>query len=68
MRRTITSELVFFHESLDPMDLLLGGDEIVLLKALCHIVNKCAFVGAYTDAIQGDAIKKHFELLNLLAQ
>src|SRR6266568_5599995 len=60
--------LILFHESPHPITLLLGGDEIVLLKALCHVVNKCAFVGAYTSAIQRDAIKKHFELLNLLAQ
>jgi len=68
MRRTITSELVFFHESLDPITLFIGGDKIVLLKALCHIVNKCAFVGTHTGAIQRYTIKKQFELLNLLAQ
>ena len=60
--------MVFFHQSLDPVDLLLRGDKIVLLKALCHIVNKCAFVGAHTGAIQRDTIKICFELLNVLAQ
>src|SRR6266568_6241669 len=60
--------LIFLYESPHPITLLLCRYEIVLLKALCHVVNKCAFVGAYTSAIQRDAIKKHFELLNLLAQ
>src|SRR6266851_277077 len=60
--------LIFLYEYLHPITLLLCGHEIVLLKALLHIVDKCAFVGADTSTIQRDTINKHFELLDLLAQ